>query len=373
LTNVSDSTLTLEGCRLTDAGNNGDNHVIAAPVIIAPTEVLVLAKTADTSVNGELPAVAYALATGPSEKALQMQLEPAAQNGHDNDLMANWCAASTSHFPSEHAWQREPPLRIATRGVRVRESRSSPGTLHAACMDSMAPGIHNTPRLAPRRAFLGTMTSVVGVAVVGCVSEAPSNDRHPESPHGPKEAEVTPGEDLMQEHGVLERILLIYEEVARRVERGEAFDATVVTTTAGIVRRFVEDYHERLEEKFVFPSLEAAKREEALVATLRRQHQRGREVTDQIVKLASATVSLEMATVLRGFIRMYRPHAAREDTVLFPAFRSVVGGAAYRELGEQFEEEEHARFGEHGFERTVTEIAKLEAMLGIGDLASFTP
>jgi hypothetical protein len=129
LINVSASTLTLEGCRLTDAGTNGDNHVIDAPVIIAPAQVLVLAKTADASENGELPRVAYAFGndfaltnTGdevrlecggtlvdevvytsdwPFGEGVAMQLEPAAQNGHDNDLVANWCAASTNYFPSE--------------------------------------------------------------------------------------------------------------------------------------------------------------------------------------------------------------------------------------------------------------------------------
>jgi hypothetical protein len=70
---------------------------------------------------------------------------------------------------------------------------------------------------------------------------------------------------------------------------------------------------------------------------------------------------------------MYRPHAAREDTVLFPAFRELLGGDAYRELGEQLEDGEHARFGEHGFENTVAEVARLEATLGIADLAQFTP
>jgi len=70
---------------------------------------------------------------------------------------------------------------------------------------------------------------------------------------------------------------------------------------------------------------------------------------------------------------MYRPHAAGEDTVLFPAFREVVGRAAYRELGEQFEDEEHERFGEHGFRDVVDEVADLEPALGIHDLASFTP
>ena len=187
-----------------------------------------------------------------------------------------------------------------------------------------------------------------------------------------KEAEVTPGEDLMQEHGVLERILLIYDEAARRIEHSEQFDLAMLTSAAGIVRRFVEDYHEKLEEQFVFPRLQTANRETALVTILLRQHQRGRQVTDDIVRRAGAPASPELAQALRNFARMYRPHAAREDTVLFPAFRDVVGHAGYHELGGQFEDKEHDIFGEHGFENTVAEVAGLEAALGIGDLAKVT-
>lgn len=227
-----------------------------------------------------------------------------------------------------------------------------------------------------RRRFLRTTVSAAGLVLTGCGAAA-ARERDGETPPGGSsrgEAEVTPGEDLMQEHGVLERVLLIYDEAARRLERREALDLTVVTRAAGIVRRFVEEYHERLEEQFVFPRLEAARREVDLVAVLRRQHQRGREVTDEMVRLASAgTGTARLAELLRSFQRMYRPHAAREDTVLFPAFRAVVGRAEYRELGERFEEQEHSRFGEHGFEETVAEVAKLEAAVGIADLASFTP
>ena len=79
------------------------------------------------------------------------------------------------------------------------------------------------------------------------------------------------------------------------------------------------------------------------------------------------------ANALRLFIRMYRPHAAREDTVLFPAFRSLVSTHEYAALGEEFEEKEHALFGEDGFERVVAEVAVLERTLGIHDLAGFTP
>ena len=215
--------------------------------------------------------------------------------------------------------------------------------------------------LEPRREFLKT-AAAAALALAGCSASG-----------GRDEAEVTPGEDLMQEHGVLERILLIYGEVARRVERGEPVDLASLASAAAIVRRFVEDYHEKLEERFVFPRLEAAHREVELVAVLRAQHQRGRELTDDVTRrVAARSATSELAALLRAFERMYRPHAAREDTVLFPAFRDVVGGKAYGELGEQFEDEEHARFGEHGFADTVAEVARLEASLDIADLAKFT-
>lgn len=220
-----------------------------------------------------------------------------------------------------------------------------------------------------RRQFLRTV-SVAGLVLLGGATTGAAGAV--EKDRG-GEAEVTPGEDLMQEHGVLERILLVYDEVTRRIERSDAVDLSIVSRAAGIVRRFVEDYHEQLEEEFVFPRMRSAQREVALVDVLLRQHERGRQLTDRIVRSADAGSRAELAPMLRSFGAMYRPHAAREETVLLPAFREVVGGGAYRELGESFEEREHARFGEHGFRDAVEEVAALERALGIHDLARFTP
>jgi hemerythrin-like domain-containing protein len=178
-----------------------------------------------------------------------------------------------------------------------------------------------------RRDFLIAAGSAAGLAIVGCATTgAASEGQAVKTGNKHAEAEVTPGEDLMQEHGLLERILLIYDEAARRIEQREPFDLTVLTSSAGIVRRFVEDYHEKLEEQFVFPRLETARREMELVAVLLSQHQRGREVTMDIVRRAGSAATPELAQTLRSFARMYRPHAAREDTVLFSAVRAVVGG-----------------------------------------------
>ncbi len=227
---------------------------------------------------------------------------------------------------------------------------------------------HGVQAETQRRSFLCAAGSTLGLALVGCASGAAARREEHES----SDVEISPGEDLMQEHGVLERVLLVYEEAARRLVDGEKLDLGTVAEAAGIIQRFIEGYHEKNEEQFVFPRLQAAGRQTDLVAVLLGQHQRGREVTAAILRAAGGAGGGDLPTLLHGFGRRYRPHAAREDTVVFPAFRDLVGPTLYRQLGDQFEEREHELLGEHGFEDTVAKVARLEATLGIGDLAAFT-
>src|SRR3954453_15134664 len=56
---------------------------------------------------------------------------------------------------------------------------------------------------------------------------------------------VTAPEDLMKEHGVLNRCLLIYEGAIRRIETKEEIGPEVFQHTGTLVRRFVEEYHEK--------------------------------------------------------------------------------------------------------------------------------
>jgi len=196
-----------------------------------------------------------------------------------------------------------------------------------------------------------------------------------------KEEDIGPGEDLMREHGVLRRVLLVYGELGRRLEAGPLGDAPVaaLVKSAKLVRRFVEDYHERQEEEMVFPRFERAGKLVGLVTVLRAQHQAGRKVTERIQALASvkgladAEHRRQLQTSLQTFTRMYEPHAAREDTVLFPALHDLVSKSEYDALGEDFERREHKVFGQDGFEHAAVEVDDIEKTLGIEDLASFTP
>ena len=183
----------------------------------------------------------------------------------------------------------------------------------------------------------------------------------------------------MREHGVLNRILLIYEEGLRRLRNREDVPPDVFHKPATLVRMFVEDYHERLEEKFIFPEFEKDKKLADLVKVLRDQHEAGRRVTDVILRNADKDrfrkddARKEVVGSCEAFIRMYRPHEAREDTVLFPALHKIVPAKRLKELGEQFEKEEDRLFGEEGFEKTVDQVAEIEKQLGILNLSQFTP
>lgn len=69
---------------------------------------------------------------------------------------------------------------------------------------------------------------------------------------------------------------------------------------------------------------------------------------------------------------MYRPHKSREDTVLFPALRTILPPKQVASLGDRMEEDEHKVLGEAGFEKCVAQVEALEKRLGIYDLAQFT-
>jgi hemerythrin-like domain-containing protein len=192
--------------------------------------------------------------------------------------------------------------------------------------------------------------------------------------------EVPAAEDLMREHGVLRRALLVYAEAASRLSRGNGdVPLDELGRAAALFRSFGEDYHERsLEEKHVFPPLVRAGGEHAALArTLTTQHERGRQITEYISGVAkkgrlAPSDSAQFAGTLVTFVRMYEHHAAIEDTVIFPAWKKAISPAQYHELTEQFEDLEHKMFGKDGFEDALKRITAVEKAFGLGDLSVLT-
>ena len=74
-----------------------------------------------------------------------------------------------------------------------------------------------------------------------------------------KEKPVGATEDLMREHGVIRRALLVYRESAVKLRSAPGrVDPKAIAATATL-RSFGEDYHEgKLEETYIFPAVKKA-------------------------------------------------------------------------------------------------------------------
>lgn len=220
-----------------------------------------------------------------------------------------------------------------------------------------------------RRSILaGAATAGVAATLAACGASQAA---------GGNEKEVSANEDLMREHGVLRRILIVYRESAPAIAGGRSLDVAALASAAALFRDFGEQYHERqLEEQYIFPALRKGSTS-ALVDTLLAQHRRGREITAFILDSTAGGAihsgrSTQLASTMIEFARMYEAHTAREDTVIFPAFKKALSESQLDDLSERFEDIEHREFGKDGFDDAVAKIADIEGRLGLADLARFT-
>lgn len=239
-----------------------------------------------------------------------------------------------------------------------------------------------------RQLLTGLSLAGAGVLVNACRTTPSStggaaNDETRNDGPAPGEAapvEVTATEDLMREHGILRRALLVYQESAIRLRQDPAsVPPAELEKVANLFRLFGEDYHEKkLEEVFIFPIVKKSPgKVGAYVDILLAQHTRGREITDYLLSITKADTipsnSVEaLATALESFVRMYEHHAAIEDTIIFPAWKSATGETELDELAAKFEEIEVEQFGGDGFEAALKRMEGIEANLGLANLEMFT-
>jgi hemerythrin-like domain-containing protein len=220
--------------------------------------------------------------------------------------------------------------------------------------------------------------AAAGLALISSPALAADDDKKEKGPGQEKETPAV--EDLMREHGVLRRALLVYREIAMRLTRGgPTIDPRPLNQTARLFRAFGEDYHERkLEEAHIFPVIRRTRGPAATYPdVLTAQHNRGREITEYAITVTrGGTLGASDAEILAGlldrFVLMYENHAAREDTVVFPAWKLALSDRQIDELGDQFEDIERQQFGHDGFEDAVRQIADIERAYGFSDIGQFT-
>jgi len=231
----------------------------------------------------------------------------------------------------------------------------------------VTPDTQPQPPLAPgrgldRRALIGVGAGLVlgaGLNQAGdaVAASSPSEARQPPSP----------GEMLMSEHGVLKRLLLVYQTASEQLAAGRTPPAAAIAGSAELIRDYIEGFHEGLEEAYVFPRVQPV--HPTTIHTLLVQHDRGRHLTAAISIVAGQSLK-EPATraalhrYLDLFVAMYSRHEAWEDTVVFPTIREVMRPRTFDELAERFRYLEHAQYGDSGFAHLLDRVGGIERQNG---------
>src|SRR5437764_5771576 len=126
-----------------------------------------------------------------------------------------------------------------------------------------------------RRQFL--VTSAIagsGLAVSACRKQVAQDKTKETKDQDEEGAQVTATEDLMREHGVLRRALLVYAETVPKLRSDPSSIAPdALQKTAKLFRAFGEDYHEKkLEETYIFPAIVKAVGAAAWLAVILIEH-----------------------------------------------------------------------------------------------------
>lgn len=183
--------------------------------------------------------------------------------------------------------------------------------------------------------------------------------------------------EIAREHAIADRILLICEAFAGKLERKQPLVPGTLVQAVELIRAFVQDRQEAQEEKYIYPPFQRANLNTDLIRVLSEQHQAGRKlmegITAKLREQPSAAGDAFIAESLRAFVRMYRPHLARENTVLLPEFRDLVSSKDYTGMENSFKSEDSRRQKEKGVENVMSLVGMLEGSLGISDIAHYGP
>jgi hemerythrin-like domain-containing protein len=188
----------------------------------------------------------------------------------------------------------------------------------------------------------------------------------------------SPASSLLLEHGLAERIMLVYERFIRDYKSGEGADLPLINRTAQIAKSCLSDCHERNEERWLFPLFREEGYLAAMVDALEQQHNAGREVTDKIIDLSTpgrikdqTHVNILM-TLCRSYVFMYRPHISRENSELFPRLSAIASRREIDEIGQKMAAATRDALGEQGFAGPLADLAEIERTLDIHDVRSYT-
>jgi hemerythrin-like domain-containing protein len=178
---------------------------------------------------------------------------------------------------------------------------------------------------------------------------------------------------LMDEHRVIERVLLVLETGAQRLEQGQPVRPEFFLDAADFIKGFADGCHHQKEEGVLFKAMMAAglPGEGGPIGVMLSEHELGRAHTramrEAALKLQAGdqTVRSMLVQNARAYAELLRQHIAKEDGVLYPLASRVLPRGVQDHLVTDFEKVEHEETGAGVHEKYLALADRLAKEMGL--------
>lgn len=171
---------------------------------------------------------------------------------------------------------------------------------------------------------------------------------------------VSPLDQLVADHDVIQRALVLVEDVAECLEHDQVAPENLHKWLMNFFSEFVDKYHHHKEEHGLFPLLELAgiPREGGPVGIMLREHEQGRELVRAMAQTSEE--GQPSARLITEYLSFLRAHIEKENRVLFPLANEVLDDHQKQELSEIFETIKQQTLGDQRYKKLLTELETME-------------
>ena len=173
---------------------------------------------------------------------------------------------------------------------------------------------------------------------------------------------------LMEEHGVIERVLTALETAANRVSQGDEIQPAFFVNAALFIKNFADGSHHHKEEGVLFVAMTESgiPTQGGPIGVMLAEHEQGRAFTRGMKEAAEKWEAGDLsarATVVEnalGYVALLRQHIQKENKILFPMADRLISPARQAKVSADFEQIKHEETGAGVHEKYLALAAVLE-------------
>jgi hemerythrin-like domain-containing protein len=158
---------------------------------------------------------------------------------------------------------------------------------------------------------------------------------------------------LMDEHRIIERVLVAMQVAVSRLSRGEEVRPAFFVSAALFIKNFADGCHHKKEEGVLFVAMieSGIPAEGGPVSVMLAEHEKARLFThamrDAAQKWETGDKSAVPAVIqnAQGYVALLRQHIYKEDNILFPMADRVIPPDRQARVAEDFERIEQEEIG----------------------------